>query len=209
MAYFPFMVDIKDMNCLVAGGGNIALHKVKILLEYGVNINIVAPGICNELIEIAKDEHIKIYKRKFCEEDINGMAFVIAATDSREVNMHISEICHSKNVHVNVVDIQEACTFIFPAIIHEKNLLVAISSEGKSPVAAANIKKKIKDIIPDYYSDMIGKLGRQREYILEHVEDKKHRKEIFKELLEYGENNNGDISDKVVKGIVEKNYEKY
>ncbi len=203
MAYFPFIVDIKGMNCLVAGGGRVALHKVKILLEYGVNINVVAPDICDEFFKIASDKCVKIFKREFCEADVNGMAFVIAATDNKEVNIYISEICRSRNIPVNAVDIQEACTFIFPAIIHEDNLLISISTEGKSPLAAAYIKRKIHDIIPSYYSDIIGKLGMWREYIFEHVNDKKRRRKLFKELLEYGENNNGDISDNVVLDMVE------
>ena len=42
MAYFPFITDIEDMDCLVVGGGSVAWHKVEILAEYDVNIHIVA-----------------------------------------------------------------------------------------------------------------------------------------------------------------------
>jgi uroporphyrin-III C-methyltransferase/precorrin-2 dehydrogenase/sirohydrochlorin ferrochelatase/precorrin-2 dehydrogenase/sirohydrochlorin ferrochelatase len=34
MAYFPMFVDITDTNCLVVGGGEVALRKVKVLLDF-------------------------------------------------------------------------------------------------------------------------------------------------------------------------------
>lgn len=29
MAFFPFMIQMDDKNCLIAGGGRVALRKVK------------------------------------------------------------------------------------------------------------------------------------------------------------------------------------
>ena len=34
MAYFPMFVDITDTNCLVVGGGDVALRKVNVLLDF-------------------------------------------------------------------------------------------------------------------------------------------------------------------------------
>jgi siroheme synthase (precorrin-2 oxidase/ferrochelatase) len=46
MAYFPFMVDIEHWNCLVVGGGKVALHKTELLLPFGVRIKVVAKEFC-------------------------------------------------------------------------------------------------------------------------------------------------------------------
>ena len=54
MAYFPFITDIEDMDCLVVGGGSIALHKAEILSEYNVNIHIVAISVCDSLLKLAE-----------------------------------------------------------------------------------------------------------------------------------------------------------
>lgn len=37
MAYFPFYVELKDVSVLIVGGGKVALHKVKRILDYGPN----------------------------------------------------------------------------------------------------------------------------------------------------------------------------
>ena len=35
MAYFPMFIDIEKKKCLVAGGGTVALRKVRVLLDFG------------------------------------------------------------------------------------------------------------------------------------------------------------------------------
>ena len=79
MAYFPFITDIEDMDCLVVGGGSIALHKAEILSEYNVNIHIVAISVCDSLLKLAEsNKRIDARQREFEDNDINGMDFVVA-----------------------------------------------------------------------------------------------------------------------------------
>ena len=40
MAYFPFYVELKDVSVLIVGGGKVALHKVKRILDYGLGMGI-------------------------------------------------------------------------------------------------------------------------------------------------------------------------
>lgn len=204
MAYFPFMIEIKDKKCLVVGGGNIAFHKVKILIEFGVHIRVVAPGISALLQELAEKNarSIELLERQFQESDIEGMDFVVAATADEQLNYHISDLCKQKNILINAVDMKEACSFIFPAVIQDKDLLIAVSTGGQSPAAAAYVKKQIKNHIPDYYGDMIETMGAYREYILEHVHMAKDRKEIFNRLLAYGDAHGGKIPIEVVKQTI-------
>lgn len=211
MAYFPFITDIEDMDCLIAGGGSTALHKAGVLAEYNVNIHIVAVSACDSLLKLAKDnKRIDIRLRRFEDNDINGMDFVIAATGNKELGLHISEICKKQKIPVNVVDIKEACSFIFPAIIHKEPLLVAVSSGGASPALAAGIKNDIKEIIPDYYSRLAKNLEKSREYVIKNTKDVKDaaRKRIFETLVMYGKEHDGEIPEDVVKYIIEE-YKKY
>lgn len=204
MAYFPFITDIEDMDCLIAGGGNIALHKAVILAEYNVNIHIVAVSACDSLLKLAEsNKRIDIRQREFEDNDINGMDFVIAATDNRELGIHISEICKKQKIPVNVADVKEACSFIFPAIIHKEPLLVAVSSGGASPALAAGIKRDIEEVIPDYYARLAQNLERTREYVIANTKDAgaAARKQIFEKLVMYGREHNGEIPGSVVKDI--------
>lgn len=220
MAYFPFMIDISNQKCLVVGGGSIAFHKVKLLSGFGVQIKVVGTEICPRLSQLEKEKSapgniemdpagkqqdefkLEIVQREFQDSDIDDIDFVVAATDDEKLNDHISDLCRQKKILVNVVDRKEACSFIFPAMIQDKDLLIAVSSGGQSPAGAAYVKRKIKNQIPAYYGDMVETLGAYRDYILEHVETAKERKEIFNRLLEYGDSHEGEIRLEIVKQII-------
>ena len=49
MAYFPLLIDLDGMHCLVAGGGRLALHKAELLLQSGADVTVIASEICPEL----------------------------------------------------------------------------------------------------------------------------------------------------------------
>lgn len=201
MAYFPFMVDIKGKQCLVAGGGGIALHKVRILLGFEAHIKVVAPEICEELKALRGDS-LELQEREFFDGDVEDVDFVIAATDEEALNYHISDLCRQRRIPVNVVDRKEACSFIFPALIQDKDLLVAISSGGQSPATVSFVKNKIRENMPDYYGEMLEQLGAYRDFVLEHVDTAGKRKEIFYRLLEYGDSHAGSIPETLVQELV-------
>ena len=63
MAYFPFYVELKDVSVLIVGGGKVALHKVKRILDYGPKIKVVAKKLMRELkilkVLIGKKESLR------------------------------------------------------------------------------------------------------------------------------------------------------
>lgn len=48
MAYFPLFVDLEGRQVLVVGGGKIAMRRVRTLLEFGCEITVVSPEVCEE-----------------------------------------------------------------------------------------------------------------------------------------------------------------
>ena len=205
MAYFPFMIEIGDKTCLIAGGGKIALHKAEILLGFEVNIIVVSPVFEEAFYTLEKKKkRLALRKQKFSEGDLEGVDFVVAATDDKVLNQFISGLCRQKGLLVNAVDQKEACSFYFPAMIQDHDMLVAVSSGGQSPAAVSYLKEKLAFAIPEYYGEMAGKIGEYRQYILDKVPAAKRRKEIFYQLLSYGESHEGEITEEVVKELVQR-----
>jgi siroheme synthase-like protein len=210
MAYFPFMMDIEDKTCLIVGGGKIALHKAKLLFPFGAKLRIVAPEVCDELEQLADGEseygiRVDITKRKFTQDDLNNVDFVVAATDDTALDGYISRLCRDRGIPVNVVDKKEECSFIFPAIIKQGDLVVSVSTGGNSPAGAGFIKRRINDTLPEYYGDMVSSLGEYRDYIFENVASAENRKLLFNRLLEHGDSHNGNIPKEVVEALISEN----
>ena len=217
MAYFPIYIDIKDEKCVVVGGGRIALRKIEILHQFGAQIIVIAPSICDEIYNIEKklglDEytylgenpiHITLVKREFYDLDISDAKLVVAATDNENLNSHISDICKNRNILVNVVDVKEECTFIFPAIYKKGELVISVSTGGSSPTMAHKIRKNIESVIPDYYSSLIEFLGEHRDYIKSEIHLQEQRKKVYNEFIKIVEKNQEDMSFDTINKIVAK-----
>ncbi len=205
MAYFPFFIDISDKVCIVVGGGRIAFRKIEVLSKFNAKIIVIASNICEEICLLKEvSEQIVLNKRDFLDEDILQAEFVIAATDDESLNSHISGLCKKNSILVNVVDVKEECSFVFPAIVKKEELVIAISTGGNSPAMAAKIKKDIQRVIPDYYGELISILGEYREYIKNEINDIENRKEIYNELIHIAELNKENITFESIQDIVKK-----
>lgn len=181
MSYFPFFIQLEGCSGLIVGGGEIALRKVLHLMSFGAQLTVVAPSIIPELGCIP---HLELLCREFCQEDLQGKTFVIAATDNRELNHYIAECCQRQRILVNVVDDREACGFLFPALIHDGDLSIGISTGGSSPTAAAYLKNQIQGILPENMKELLASLNELRERIKTEIPlDAARRARIFSDLF--------------------------
>jgi len=57
-ANFPVFIKLNNQPCLVIGGGEVALRKIRMLLKAKANITVVAPELCDELSEMKKADKI-------------------------------------------------------------------------------------------------------------------------------------------------------
>lgn len=185
MAFFPMFTDLRDKECLVVGGGTIALQKVRILSDFDARITVIAKRIDESIAELSKEaDNINIMQKAFEPDDINNMSLVVAATDDKNINHRISVLCKGAGIPVNAVDQKDDCTFIFPAYVREKDIVVAVSSGGNSPLMTREIKKKVKDVLNPVLGEINEGLGDCREYVKSQVHDDIKRKIIFRRIYE-------------------------
>lgn len=184
MAYFPFMVDISGMSCLVAGGGSVAAGKAETMLEFGALVTLVAPEITEGLHRLAQREpRLTLRQRKVKKEDILAADIAILATDDAVVNARMAALARKHKILVNVVDKKEDCGFYFPAILRQRDVVVSVSTGGKSPLLAARIKKEIAKNLRGDYGDIAEEMGRRRGQVMEQIPDEAKRREVFEEML--------------------------
>lgn len=203
MGYFPFYIDIENKNCIVIGGGTVALRKIEKLLPFNPVITVISPKICDEILTLPE---VKIYKRKFKDNDIDNAFMIISATDDKKLNAHIFELCNERNILVNTVDDKEKCGFIFPALVKKKNITVGISTSGKSPLYARFIRENIENLFDDC-DEIIEVLNRYRLLIKSKIKSEKHRKTAFEKLLRICLNDVHNIDEEQILQIIEEQSE--
>ena len=186
MAYFPMFVDLTDANCLVVGGGSVALRKVNVLLDFGAKVHVIAKEISMDLAALSEEtDHLLLEQREFTPFDLQDRKLVIVATSDNELNGQIYMMCSEGGIPVNVVDDQEKCSFIFPSYIKEQNLVGAFSSGGNSPALTQYLKNKEKEILTPRLGELNEVLGRWRQPIKELFPLESSRKSAFEQLIDY------------------------
>lgn len=180
MGYFPFFVDLEGRPGLVVGGGTVALRKVQKLLPYGPCLTVVSPHILPELERISG---LTLARCEFSPEDLDGMFFVVAATDDRDLNRKISTLCQERNIPVNAVDDREACSFLFPALVKQGDLSVGISTGGASPTAAIWLKEQVAGLLPDRFDEILSWLEEQRPLLKDTLPQESQRSRLFTRLF--------------------------
>ena len=190
MQYFPFFIDIENHLCVIAGGGTVALRKVEKLLPFKPRIKVIAENICNELAVLTD---ISIEQRKFCLDDIDHAFMVIAATDDKNLNKAIHDICIERNIFVNSVDDIENCSFIFPALVKGENYTAAVSTSGKSPIYARYLRENIENTVDDDSDKIIEILHSCRSIIKQRIDSEEKRKTAFEYILKKCIENSNNI----------------
>lgn len=182
MAYFPMFINLKKKNCLVVGGGQVALRKVRVLLDFGADIMVVAPEILPQIQEL-EAQGVRIVKRSFCEEDLVGCVLVVAATDDNVQNHKVAQLAKAQKIPVNAVDQKEDCTFIFPSYVRQDNLVGAFSSGGSSPVLTQYLKQELKTVLTPELGQMNEYMGSIRDKVKDCVDTERLRKTVYRKVL--------------------------
>ena len=182
MRYFPIFLDLKGKLCVVVGGGRVGERKVRSLLRAGARVKVIAPEIALPISRWGKTGKITHSPRPYRSGDLRGAFLAIAATGDRRANGRVFLEAQKRRIPVNVVDDPAHSSFIVPSIVAKRDLVMAISTSGRSPALARVLRQKLeKEIGPEYplWLDLFGAL---RKKILPLGLGQKQNQRIFRRL---------------------------
>ncbi len=183
MSFYPVMLDLCGKECLVVGGGRVALRKVTGLLRADALVTVVASHFNPHFSLLAK--RITMVTRSFSENDIKKKhALIIGATDSPAINTAISRKAAMLGIPCNIVDQPELCSFIVPAIVNRGNITIAVSTNAASPRFSRYVKKKIADIIGTEYTQLASYMAEVRIRVRSILSNPQYRCLFWKELFD-------------------------
>jgi precorrin-2 dehydrogenase / sirohydrochlorin ferrochelatase len=181
--YYPILVDLRGKRVLVVGGGKVAYRKIETLLEHGASVEVVARELCHPLVELEEKGAISHKGRAFSEEHLDGVFLVIAATSDAALNRRVSEKAQHLGLLVNAVDQPSDCNFIVPSILRRGDLVIAVSTSGKSPALARKIREDLEGRFGGEFESFLAAMGVLREQVLSLGLSQERNKEIFETLI--------------------------
>jgi len=184
MRYYPVYLDIKDRDCLVIGGGSVGTRKVLTLLSCGANVTVVSTAATEKLHQLSNNGVIKLKERPFQTTDLDDRFLVIGATDNQELNFNIHAEAERRGLLCNIADRPKVCNFILPSIVNRGDLIIAISTSGKSPAFAKKLRKHLEKEFGDEYAELLKLMGAIRKKLLSQDHEPEAHKHLFEQLIE-------------------------
>ena len=186
MKYYSVNLDIRNRACLVVGGGGVGSRKVKTLVDCGAEVTVVSLDTSAKLEQMAADGLIVLEKRAYQPSDLQGKFLVIGATDNEVLNRRIHKDAENLNTLCNIADRPEICNFILPAIVNRGDLVLAISTSGKSPAYAKTLRKELEKQYGAEYEPFLRLMGAIRKQLLAEKHEPEAHKPLFEKLIAGG-----------------------
>lgn len=183
MRYYPIYLDLRGRNVVVIGGGKVAERKVRTLISSQADVTVISPDLTPRLKRLLAHEEFRYIKRRYRNGDIAGSMMVLVATDDRAANEGIASNIKDSNILINIADIPDKCNFILPSIVERGDLIISISTSGKSPAFAKQIRREIEKVFGKEYILFTRVLGRVRKRLLEDIHSEKKRRSVFQRLV--------------------------
>ena len=179
---FPVVLSNNSWNAAVFGGGKVAERRVMKLLDAGMNIEVFSKRFSAGLTKVS-NSNLKLVTIDLNKTVIDYKKFdiIFIATDDRTLNNKLESESKKECKLVNRVD--KIVDFMVPATIEMDNIKISISTTGKSPAMAKEIKKRLKKLLTeeDLLSIELQEFTRYK--LKEKVKNQKMRRAFIKEIM--------------------------
>lgn len=186
MKYYPVNLDIENRDCLVVGGGQVGTRKVAALVDCRARVTLVSPEATDDLKALADAGRIAWRQRPYVEEDLGGMFLVIGATSDETLNRRVHADAQRQNLLCNIADRPEICNFILPAVVRRGDLLIAVSTSGRSPAFAKRLRQSLEKQFGPEYGTFLHVMGGIRGRLLAQAHAPEAHKPLFEQLIDGG-----------------------
>lgn len=184
MDRLPIFLQLSGKSCLVVGGGTIASRKVRLVLRTGAKITVVAPDLTPELRKLCDSGSIAHAAGQYRPRLIRERWLIVAATDDAALNRRVAADAEAAGRWCNVVDDNDASSFIFPAIVDRSPVIVAISTSGNAPVLARQLKTKIEAWLPARIGELALQAGHWRALVKKRFGSLRERRRFWQRFFD-------------------------
>jgi precorrin-2 dehydrogenase / sirohydrochlorin ferrochelatase len=166
MSTLALNIRMHGKAAVIIGGGAVALRKLRTLLTAGAFVRLVAMNICPEIASLKDSGTLAIRRGRYTVSDLDHAFLVIAATDNALVNEQICADARERGALVAAADNPAMGDCTFPAILQRGDLKIAVSTGGRCPSFAVDVRDCITEHIGHEYGNILDQLAAERENLL-------------------------------------------
>ncbi|MEE0939700.1 bifunctional precorrin-2 dehydrogenase/sirohydrochlorin ferrochelatase [Methanobrevibacter sp.] len=194
-----------NLNVFILGTGEVATRRANKFLDHGANVKLAG----NDLSKDLEDKGAVLCSTDEVDELVSWSDLVVVASGDNELSEHVSNIAQDKLI--NRADFPQKGDIIVPTSFNIGEIEISIFTNGKSPLMARQLRKKIQSVITEEDILEIELQDYARSILKEVISDQKQRRkylyEIFenKQINEYVKDNKIDEAklyiDNLIRGL--------
>ena len=189
MNWTSVYLKTNSLNVFILGTGEVATRRADKFLSHGASVKLAGDSLDSSI----EEKGAILVSTDDVDELVNWADLVIIASGDRELSNYVASIADKKLL--NRADFPNDGNLIVPTSFNIGDVEISIFTNGKSPLMARQLRKKIQEIITD--EDLI-KMELQdyaRSILKEKVENQKERRTYLYTIFE----------DKNIHNLIEKN----
>ncbi|MGD4493433.1 NAD(P)-dependent oxidoreductase, partial [Xanthomonas citri pv. citri] len=101
MDHLPIFCQLRDRDCLIVGGGDVAERKARLLLDAGARLTVNALAFIPQFTAWADAGMLTLVEGPFDESLLDTCWLAIAATDDDALNQRVSEAAEARRIFCN------------------------------------------------------------------------------------------------------------
>ena len=205
MDWTSIYLNTSNLNVFILGTGEVATRRANKFLDHGANVKLAG----NDLSEELEHKGAILCSTEDVDELVGWSDMVIVASGDRELSDHVCEIAQGKLI--NRADFPQKGDVIVPTSFNIGDIEISIFTNGKSPLMARQLRKKIQSIITEDDILEIELQDYARSQLKGVVDNQKERKKCLYQIFEDEKINDliksrkmddaKDYIDKLIRGL--------
>ena len=167
-----------NLNVFILGTGEVATRRANKFLDHGANVKLAG----NDLSKDLEDKGAVLCSTDEVDELVSWSDLVVVASGDNELSEHVSNIAQDKLI--NRADFPQKGDIIVPTSFNIGEIEISIFTNGKSPLMARQLRKKIQSVITEEDILEIELQDYARSILKEVISDQKQRRKYLYEIFE-------------------------
>ena len=188
MDWTSLYLKTAGLNVFILGTGEVATRRANRFLDHGANVKLAGNSLSNDL----EHKGAVLCSTDDVDDLVEWCDLVVVASGDEELCDYVCEIAQDKLV--NRADFPQKGDVIVPTSFNIGEIEISIFTNGKSPLMARQLRKKIQSIITEEDILEIELQDYARSRLKDVLENQKERRKYLYEILE-DEKINGLIQD--------------
>ena len=164
MKYLPILIDIRNQDVLVVGGGHVAARKARGAERAGAKVTVLCGSPTPSMIKLLNETECRHVDAPFEANHLRGVRLAFVATEDEDLAKSVSRAAREASIPVNVADRTALCSFIMPATVDRHPIVIAVSSGGDAPILTRSLRARLETLRRDNVSRALPNFDARRRF---------------------------------------------